>query len=74
MQIELTSIGKYLILFGTILLITGVGLYFLSKLGFDKLPGDIFIQKGNCTFYFPIVTSILISILITIVLNFFFKK
>jgi len=36
-----------------------------------RLPGDIFIQKGNFSFGFPIVTCIVISILLTIILNFF---
>ena len=67
---EITTIGKYLIYFGVVLLIIGSSLYFLGKAGINlgKLPGDIIIQKENFTFYFPLATSIIISIILTIVL------
>ncbi len=70
------SISKYLILFGMIFLFAGSILYFLGKLGIGlgKLPGDIIIQKGNMTFYFPLATSIIISILLTAVLSLISKK
>lgn len=72
------SVGKYLIVFGIILIAAGVILTFFPKLNFfGKLPGDISIKKENYSFYFPIVTSIVISILLTLVfwiINYFFKK
>ncbi|MBI3591865.1 MAG: DUF2905 domain-containing protein [Candidatus Melainabacteria bacterium] len=73
---ELSSIAKYLIYIGVLLLIIGSVLYFLSKigLGVGKLPGDILIQKGNVTFYFPLATSIIISIILTLLLSFFSRK
>jgi len=49
--------GKMLMLMGIILIIVGALWQFIGK-----LPGDIVIKKGNTTFYFPIVTSIVISI------------
>jgi hypothetical protein len=73
---DTTSIAKYLIFFGVILLILGSAFYFFGKLGIDfgKLPGDIIIQKENFTFYFPLATSIIISIVLTIILSLFVKK
>ncbi len=71
---DFNGIAKLLILFGIILL--GMGLLFLliGKISFlGKLPGDIYIKRGNFVFYFPIVTSILISIVLTIVLNLIFR-
>jgi hypothetical protein len=63
--------GKYIILFGLILMIVGAILYFfgqhLNWLG--KLPGDIRIEKENFRFYFPITTMILISVILTILIN-----
>ncbi len=63
--------GKYIILFGLILLILGIILYYfgnqLNWLG--KLPGDIRIEKENFRFYFPITTMILISVILTILIN-----
>jgi len=73
---DLTSISKYMIYLGVFLLFAGSILFFLSKfgLGVNKLPGDIFIQKGNFTFYFPLGTCILLSIIITIILGLLSKK
>ncbi len=50
-------------------MLTGVVFNILQKFGIPRLPGDIFIQKDGFTFYFPIVTSIIVSILLTIILN-----
>jgi hypothetical protein len=74
----LQSLGKYLIMFGAIILIAGVIIAFFPKLNFfGKLPGDIAVRRENFTFYFPIVTSIVISVLFTLifwVINYFLRK
>ncbi|HUJ18816.1 MAG TPA: DUF2905 domain-containing protein [Nitrospirota bacterium] len=62
------DIAKILILFGTLLIAVGVVLLLVPKLPFlGRLPGDIMIKRGNTTFYFPLATSILISILISFI-------
>lgn len=62
------EIGKILIIFGVVLIGIGLLLTFVNKIPFlGKLPGDIYVQKKNFTFYFPITTSILISILLSII-------
>lgn len=67
-----SSFGKILISIGLLITISGLIIFGLGKVfNIGKLPGDIFYQKGNFTFYFPIVTSILLSIILTIILNFF---
>jgi len=67
--------GKTLIIIGIILVMAGVFLTFGGRLSwFGRLPGDIVIQKKNFTFYFPIVTSILISVILSIALFLFFRK
>jgi len=63
--------GNYLIGLGFLIIFLGLILNLISKFNVPVLPGDILIQKENFTFYFPIVTSILISILLTIILNLF---
>lgn len=47
---------------GVAILLAGLAWPVLSRLGLGRLPGDIFVQRGNTTFYFPVVTSIIISI------------
>jgi len=59
--------GKALIIFGLILIGVGVFLIFFNKIPFlGKLPGDIVVQKKNFTFYFPLGTSILVSIIFSL--------
>jgi len=71
---EFQSLGKILVLFGIIIIVVGFFLMFWDKVPFiGKLPGDIYIKKKNFTFYFPIVTSILLSIIISLIL-YLFKK
>jgi len=62
------ELGKSLILFGVILAVIGVLLLFANKIPLlGKLPGDILVQRKNFTFYFPLATSIIISIVISLV-------
>jgi hypothetical protein len=68
----MTEIGKLLLILGIILSIMGLVFIFGSKVpGLGRLPGDVFIKKGNITFFFPIVTCILISIIVTLILSLF---
>ncbi|MBU3958359.1 MAG: DUF2905 domain-containing protein [Candidatus Omnitrophica bacterium] len=62
------EIGKTLIIFGIILIGAGILLTFMNKIPFiDRLPGDIHMQRKNFTFYFPVVTCILISIFLSLI-------
>lgn len=65
------QIARILISLGLIVLICGVILYIFSRLGFTgfRLPGDIFIKRENFTFSFPIVTCIIISLVLTVIMN-----
>jgi hypothetical protein len=64
--------GKLIMFIGGGLFLLGLVFFLGGKfLNLGKLPGDIFIQKGNFSFYFPVVTSILLSIVLTIILNLF---
>ncbi len=68
------AIGKILIVLGIILIITGIGFVLGDKIPFiGKLPGDIIIKKEKFSFYFPITTSIIISIILTILFSLFRK-
>lgn len=65
--------GKILITIGILFIIIGAIFYLGERIGIGKLPGDIYYKKGNVVFYFPFVTCILISILLSLVL-FFLRK
>ena len=63
------STGKVLIVLGVVFVVVGIILTQFNKIPFlGKLPGDILIKKGNFTFYFPIVTSIVASVILTLIL------
>jgi hypothetical protein len=65
------NLAKYLVIGGVVLILVGGGVYVAAKFGLPlgRLPGDIHIGNGNFTFYFPLATSILISFVLTIILN-----
>lgn len=65
------SIGKLLVNIGLILLIVGVFWPWLSKLGLGRLPGDVAIKREGFSFYFPLATSIIVSIVLSLILWFF---
>ena len=56
--------GKLLFIAG--LIVAGIGLLVMAGLPLGRLPGDITVRRGNATFYFPLVTSILLSVLLTL--------
>jgi len=63
------EIAKTMILIGAVLIVTGLVLLLFQKTPFlGKLPGDILIKRENFTFYFPLTTGIVISIIISLVL------
>jgi DUF2905 family protein len=59
-------VGRLLLVTG--LVIAGLGLLMMSGLPIGRLPGDFAFRRGNATFYFPLATSILLSIILTILL------
>ena len=66
---DISLLGKILIVFGIILIGIGLLLVFLNKIPLvGRLPGDFYIRKNNFTFYFPLATSILASIILSIIL------
>ena len=64
------SIGKMLLFLGGTLLLLGILFMLLGKLpGMGRLPGDILIHRGNFTFFFPLVTMLVVSLVLTILIN-----
>ena len=66
------EIGKVLVVFGAVILLVGLALWSGFGAGWlGRLPGDIRIERGNTGFYFPIVTCIIISIIVSVLLSLF---
>jgi hypothetical protein len=66
--------GKLLIIIGSVLVVIGLVITYSDKISFlGKLPGDFSIERENFKFYFPLTTSILISLLISLILLLFNK-
>lgn len=69
--------GKILILIGGFLILLGLAFVFGDRIPFfriGRLPGDVVYRRGNFTFYFPLVTSILLSLILTALLWFFTRR
>ena len=74
LMIGLGPLGKMLILLGVFVILIGLLLLIGEKIPWiGRLPGDILIRKKNFTFYFPLTTSILISIILTLLFTLFRK-
>ena len=70
----LAPLGKMLVVLGIVVVGVGLFLWFGDKIPWlGKLPGDILIKKDRFTFYFPLVTCILISLILTLLLSIFKK-
>ena len=72
----MTDMGKVLLGFGLLLVAVGVILLVAGSFSgrgawLGRLPGDIYIQRGSWTFYFPLATSLLLSVLLTVLFSFF---
>lgn len=71
---EPSSVGKVLLLVGVVALVAG-GLFLLfGRMGLGSMPGDMRFGKGNVRVYFPLGTSIVLSIILTILLNLFLRR
>ena len=63
----MADLGRILIVVGAVLLLVGIGLTLFPGLGLGRLPGDIVVRRQNWTLYFPIVTSIILSVVLTLI-------
>jgi len=71
------NIGRFLVVLGIVFLAAGSIFILLSKVNphlFSRFPGDILIRKKNITFYFPVTTSIILSMILSLIFFFFSKK
>jgi heme/copper-type cytochrome/quinol oxidase subunit 2 len=65
-----SDLGRLLLIAGGVIVLLGLALLLVGRVPFfGRLPGDISIQRGNTTFYFPIVTCLVLSVVLTVVVN-----
>ena len=67
------ELGRVLMVAGGVLLLAGIALTAFGGLGLGRLPGDFVYRRGNFTFFFPLATSILLSIVLSLLLWLFRK-
>ncbi len=68
-----SNTGKNLIFIGIVLIIIGIVIILLNKFHISNLPGDFIIKNKNTTIYIPIMSSIILSVVISIILNLYFR-
>ncbi len=66
---NLEAVGKLLLAGGALIALTGLVFILLGRIGLGRLPGDILVQRENFTFYFPLATMIVISVILTLIVN-----
>jgi hypothetical protein len=68
------NLGRTLLVLGACLILAGVVVLVAQKLGLGRLPGDFVVERKGFRLYAPIATSILVSLLLTLFLNLFFRR
>lgn len=64
----MNDLSRVLIILGVVLVVVGLLVPYFGKLGLGRLPGDIAVEKENVRFYFPLTTSIIISLVLTLLI------
>jgi hypothetical protein len=60
------NVSRILVVAGVVLVIVGLAWPLLARLGVGRLPGDIMVERGNFRFYFPLATSLVVSVFLTL--------
>jgi hypothetical protein len=69
------DLGRWLIVLGVVIIAAGVLMLVADRVPWlGRLPGDFRIERGNWRIYFPLATSLLISVIVTVLLNLFFRR
>lgn len=67
---NLSDLGKVLLLVGAVVVVLGTLLLVLGRVPFlGRLPGDIYVRRGGTSFYFPVVTCLVLSVILTVLVN-----
>jgi Protein of unknown function (DUF2905) len=72
--VDLSNVGRFLLIAAALIAVVGLVLLAVGRGLIPRLPGDISIERKNVRFYFPLGTSILISLVLTVLLNLFLRR
>jgi hypothetical protein len=70
----MNQVGRFLIVAGLVIAALGVAITVGERLGLGRLPGDLVFRRKNFAVYFPVATSLLVSVVLTLVLNLLLRK
>jgi hypothetical protein len=71
----MSEIGKLLVVFGIVMVLVGAVVLLSKQVPWiGRLPGDIHVERGNWTFYFPLATSLIVSIILTLLFSLFGRR
>jgi hypothetical protein len=65
------DLGRALIVMGIVLIVVGLLVIFQDRLPFGRLPGDLVVERENFKFYFPVMTSLILSLVLSLIAYFF---
>jgi hypothetical protein len=68
------QVGRALLVFGALLLVLGAALIIADKIGLGRLPGDLVVERKGFRLYAPLATSLLVSLVLTLLANFFLRR
>jgi hypothetical protein len=72
--VDLSGVGRLLLILAVVIAVVGLVLLLAGRGVIPRLPGDISFGRGNARFFFPLGTSILVSVVLTVVLNLFLRR
>jgi hypothetical protein len=72
--VDLSTVGRFLLIVGVLVVVVGLVLLAVGKGLIPRLPGDIAIERKGFRFYFPLGTSLLISLVLTLLVNLFLRR
>jgi hypothetical protein len=72
--VDLSTVGRFLLIVALVIAVVGVVLMLAGRGVIPKLPGDIVVKRENVRFYFPLGLSIIVSVVLTVLLNLFLRR
>lgn len=70
----MSELGRTLIGLGLLIVLVGVAVTLWARFGLPRLPGDFVVRRGGATFFFPLATSLIVSLVLTLLLNLFLRR